>query len=343
MLPALRRLEIKAHRALIDASAWEALLRTSLPLLTHFTLKTTTSRIKKNDIENTLASFETPFWIEKKNFYMIITEHHQLDSNRVVLDNMRGNDQDEFNQPVIQWWIVPMRARIDDIPTKDITSFGISGVTGSLSHYYYFNNVKHLIVYNLDKNLLEWFVTYVNYSRIEYLDVSLLDNDFSTIASLLTCVRNIIYLRIQYSHLLVHHNIYLEKDNRLRYLDVSIGEHSFDIEDMNIISALFPNIEHLAINTTDLSDIPLLKIYLPHLCSLTFKIIDDQFSLYNSRKQNQYDDQLRQQFQYSFQRNEKWMTLWIDQTALENPYWQKFRPKSSMIKTTFKRKLDFRE
>ena len=48
VMPALHRLEIKAHGELLDASAWEALLQMSLPLLTHFNLQTTTSCMKRH-------------------------------------------------------------------------------------------------------------------------------------------------------------------------------------------------------------------------------------------------------------------------------------------------------
>ncbi|CAF4188415.1 unnamed protein product, partial [Adineta steineri] len=56
LMPVLRRLDIKAHKALLDANSWEALLQTSLPQLTHFRLKTTTSCINNIELENILAS-----------------------------------------------------------------------------------------------------------------------------------------------------------------------------------------------------------------------------------------------------------------------------------------------
>jgi hypothetical protein len=335
MLPALHRLEIKAHDRILNANDWEDLLQISLPLLTHFQLKTTTARIRKENIENKLTSFETPFWIEKTNFYLIITEHKYLDSNRFCLDRFNGNDQDEFNQPVVQWWIAPLRARIDDIPTKDIISFGISRAAGSLSEYYYFKNVKHLVIYNLDDNLLEWLLTYVNYSRIEYLDVSLLHHESTTIISFLSSVRNITYLRISYNRLLLYQNAYLKQDHGLKYLDISVDEHPFDQGDLINISQLFPNLEHLAINTTEFSNIPLLKTYFPHLCSLTFAAICDQFlSSKNSKKKHW--DPLQQQVQFFFHHNDKWITVWIDQAVLEDPYWRKFSSNVSAISTTSK-------
>ncbi|CAF4978647.1 unnamed protein product, partial [Rotaria sp. Silwood1] len=48
-MPILNRLEIKAHSEIFDGNAWKILLETSLPLLTHFTLRTTTFRVEKAD------------------------------------------------------------------------------------------------------------------------------------------------------------------------------------------------------------------------------------------------------------------------------------------------------
>ena len=144
VMPALRRLEIKAHGALLDASAWEALLQTSLPSLTHFGLQTTTSRMKKDDIDSTLASFETPFWISKQIFYMILTQHKGLSYNRFGMDEAQLNHQNEFDQPVVKQWIVPFRSHIDNIPTNGITSVCMSNVTSSLSSCHYFENIKIL-------------------------------------------------------------------------------------------------------------------------------------------------------------------------------------------------------
>ena len=344
-IPVLRRLDIKAHRPLVDANAWETLLQTSLPLLTHFTLKTTTSRINDDDIKEILASFETPFWITKKNFYMTITKHKPPGGNRFGIYKASPNDADEFSQPVIQWWIVPLRARIDDIPTNDILSLGISGVASSLSQYHYFRNVKQLVVYNLDPDLLKWFVTYVNYSHIKYLDISHLDNESSTVTSLLSHVRNIDSLRIQYNHLLTHRSAYSEQNNRLKYLDISVVKHSFDIQNIIIISKLFPYIEHLVINTKMLWNIPLLKTYLPHLCSLTFTIIDSEFSSYNTDQKNSWENKFRQKVEFLFQREDNWITIWIDQAALEESYWQKFNSMfdrgKSLVSKIFTQRLPF--
>ena len=103
VMPALCRLEIKACGALLDASAWEALSQTSLSSLTHFNLQITISRMKKDGIETVLASFETPFWISKENFYVMISKHAPLGYNRFGMDEAQTNQQNEFSQPVAQW------------------------------------------------------------------------------------------------------------------------------------------------------------------------------------------------------------------------------------------------
>lgn len=330
--PCLSRLEIKAHNVLLNANAWETFLQTSLPLLNNFILKTTTSRIKKHDIENILSSFETKFWIEKKNFYLIITEHQSFRLNKHNSNQIQINDHDEFNQPVIQWWIVPIRARIDDIPMKDITNLGISGVVNSLSSYYYFKNIKHLVIYNFDDKLLEWLLTYVNYSQIKYLDLSFYNHQSHSISLLLSYLKNLISLRIPYNRLLIYQHVYSGKDNYLKQLDISMNKHNFDKKDIEIISKLFPYLEHLIINTIDLSNIPLLKIFFPYLCSLTFKIFDDQFLLNHYRKQKILDEQLSRCL---FQRNEEWITIWIDQVVLDDSYWQEFNSNAKRRLTSF--------
>jgi hypothetical protein len=334
-IPALRRLEIKAHRELLSASNWEALLQTSLPLLTHFRLQTTRSCIAEGDFENTLASFETSFWIEKKNFYMMITNHNDPGDNRFAVDKFQINDRDEFDHPVTQWWIVPCRTRLDDTPTNKIISFGLSDVAKSQPQYHYFTNVKNLKIYHINEDLLKWLVTYVNCSQIKYLDMSLLLHEASTISSLLSSMRNIIALRIEYKRLLAYQDVYLGKNNCLKCLDISADVHSFDKKDIITISTLFPNLEHLAINPTVLSNIPELKTYLPYLRSLTYSITDLQSHRFGTYEQRNWDDQLRQQVEFLFQREQDQITVWIDDAALQEPYWQRHISNLSGYNNTF--------
>lgn len=321
-MPVLRYLEIKAHRELLQADAWEALLQTSLPLLIYFNLQTTTSCVKTADFDDILASFETPFWIEKQNFYFMITKHQ--DFSRFDKDEMQINEQDEFEQPVTQWWIVPFRSRVDNVPTNKILNLGISGTISSLSEYYYFQNVQNLFINDLNPDLLQWLETYVNYSRIKYLDVSRVNSVSGTMKSLLSTVRNINALRIRYDDLLVQQVVYLGRDNCLKSLDISFNRHNFDTQDIITISILFPNLEHLTINTRGVLDISLLMTSLPYLRSLTSKIVNFQFPTFvNNGEQLSYD-QLRRYQEVLFQREHKWITHWIDRGAFRESNWQTF-------------------
>ena len=322
-MPALRYLEIKAHGGLLQANAWEALLQTSLPSLIYFNLQTTKSCVPTVDFDNMLASFETPFWIEKQNFYFMITKHQ--DFSRFDKDEMQIIEQDEFEQPVTQWWIVPFRSRLDNIPTNKILSLGFSGTASSLSEYYYFQNVQHLFINDLNLGLLQWLVTYVDYSRIKYLDVSHVNAVSGTMKSLFSIVRNINALRIRYDNLFVQQVVYLGIDNCLKNLDISFNRHNFDRQDIITISTLFPNIEHLAINTIGLLDMSLLMTSLPHLRSLTSKIVKFQFPTFVNDSEQLSGDQLRRYQQGIFQREHKWIIHWIDRNALRESNWQTFK------------------
>jgi hypothetical protein len=134
-------------------------------------------------------------------------------------------------------------------------------------------------------------------------------------------------LRIQYGHLLAHPTVYLEKSNQLKSLDISVNDHSFSENDILNISKLFPKLERLAINTRELSNVPLLNTHLPHLRTLTLRIMNDKFSL-NRDEQKIWDNLLRQQVKLLFQLHEKWLTIWIDEAV--------FRDLLATINTTIK-------
>ncbi|CAF2877486.1 unnamed protein product, partial [Rotaria sp. Silwood2] len=114
-MPVLKHVEIKAHSEIFNGNVWEMLVETSLPLLSHFSLRTTTSRISKADLQNVLASFQTSYWISKKNFNLIITEHQDENVNGFGINNMNCFIRDEFDWPVIQYWIAPNRTDNNDL------------------------------------------------------------------------------------------------------------------------------------------------------------------------------------------------------------------------------------
>ena len=67
---------------------------------------------------------------------------------------------------------------------------------------------------------------------------------------------NLRCLQIHIDQLLALENSCLSSNNSLRYLDVCPNQDNFDERVMMIIAKLFANIEHLAINTRNLENIP---------------------------------------------------------------------------------------
>ncbi|CAF2022593.1 unnamed protein product [Rotaria magnacalcarata] len=111
-MPALNRLEIKAYNKLMNADAWQMLFETSLPLLTHFSLQTTRTRLNENNPGNVLISFQSPYWIAKENFNIMITEHTR--------DDVRYYNQWEFDQPIVQCWMAPYHIINNDLITINV-------------------------------------------------------------------------------------------------------------------------------------------------------------------------------------------------------------------------------
>ncbi|CAF3077829.1 unnamed protein product, partial [Rotaria sp. Silwood2] len=114
-MPVLNRLEIKGGIQLLDANGWRMLLETSLLLLTHFCLRTTTSHEEEADVDNVLVAFQSPYWIEKKNFYIMITEHERWHFNGFGIHKMKHHVRDEFELPVLQCWIASNRSIGNDL------------------------------------------------------------------------------------------------------------------------------------------------------------------------------------------------------------------------------------
>lgn len=306
-MSALQRLEITAHQGLLVAEEWEELLRTSLPSLRYFRLKSTKSRLPFTSINIILDSFESPFWQNKENFYLILTEHGKVNSNGFYPPADRIDDRSKSFQVVKKWWIVPKRARKDDIPTKDFINLGITDDFKYLSDYYYFNNVKYLVIFHLDATLVECISTSVNCSGIEHLDVSFFDHQSNAMPLLLEHLNNIVSLRIQCTHLLQYQNVYATKLMSIKYLDISVDNCRLSEEDIRMISVLFPQLRHLAIGSIGREFLaPLLKRYLPNLWSLIYGLPDQRF----------LPVRIDQDDQIVLEQDQQWRTVWIDDEAL---------------------------
>ncbi|CAF1377409.1 unnamed protein product [Rotaria sordida] len=86
LMPALKYLEIKAHRKLLDANRWMLMLETSLPLLNHFILRTVLS-LTNNRMTVWLdqAAFEDPYW----QTFIKQPSQSTISSSRLTIFNRR--------------------------------------------------------------------------------------------------------------------------------------------------------------------------------------------------------------------------------------------------------------
>jgi hypothetical protein len=92
IMPNLRRLEINASHAVFSANDWEKLLTTLLPSLLYFDLSINASRLDKTtNISSILASFQTSFWVEKRNFNIMITTYSSRECDAIRINKETFN------------------------------------------------------------------------------------------------------------------------------------------------------------------------------------------------------------------------------------------------------------
>jgi hypothetical protein len=322
-MPVLNRLEIRGHSNLFDADAWEMLLKTSLPLLTHFSLQTTTFDFVDVEFHDVLATFQGLFWRSKKNFNVIITEHKSSNFMSRDIYDMYDNAECEFDLPVVQWWTAPDRTINDNfIITDKIMSLRLCDLGGTLSRNHCFDKVKYLAVDHMNVRLLKWVTTFINCSQTMELVINNSLKKTNALTSFLTYLTNINSLRISYDLLMATKDAFVGKDNRLEHLDISFVKHVFNEKDIIFIAKLFPYVEHININTTSLYNIPLLKTHLPYLRSLTFEIADRRRKFYDDHTEGRRYHELFLQTRFFFHFNTNSITVWIDQEAFQDPYWQ---------------------
>ena len=132
-------------------------------------------------------------------------------------------------------------------------------------------------------------------------------------------------LRINFDLLVANKDAFVGKDHCLRSLDISASQHAFNEKDIIIIAKLFPYLEHIEINTSNLCNVSKLRIYLPHLRSLTYKdldIDDYDFDDYDDYRRKRWDFEFRKVTQFLFRRKKNRIIVWIDEDALKEPYWK---------------------
>ncbi|CAF1931164.1 unnamed protein product [Rotaria magnacalcarata] len=195
-------------------------------------------------------------------------------------------------------------------------------------------DLKRLAVDNIDKSLLQWLTKYVNCGGIKELIITSSKEATDALNALRTCVTNMDFLCVSVSLLVTNINVFVASNNRIRHLDISHCEHTFNEQGIILICKYFPYIEHLNINSKGLYNVPLIKKYLKYLRSLTFEMKD----YYN----NGFDeDSASRRLYYPLQRtefrfliNNPKMTVWMDQAAFDDSYWQNFALKPSATERT---------
>lgn len=321
--PNLRRLELTAHDALVKATPWERLIQNTLPNLTQFYLKTSPSRLKKRIIEEVLLSFQTSFWIEKHTFYLLILEDKHLLNNRNTMNHIRGRSRQNSNYGNTEFRTTSIYS------TNTITGLYFFGNSSLLSCNHSFNNIRYIVIAYPEKNLVQWITKHVNCSSIEEVDISLCRLDQTTVIPLLTLVRNIKSLKLDTSQLIMYEMLYLGTNYYLKSLALSDVNNIFNENMIETISRLFPLIEHVEIDVSDLSCIPILRKYFPHLQSLTFKSTDSFFYLISRFQREIKNNELASKFESLFHRDGDWTTIWLNSTVFKSEFWKTFRKQSA--------------
>ncbi|CAF3447962.1 unnamed protein product [Rotaria socialis] len=338
-MPDLHHLEIKTDAELLDADAWKMCFETSLPSLTRFSLRTTTSFANTTNVESVLRSFQNSYWIEKKNFNIIIADHEALAYDYLEVDQIKPPARYKYDQPVTGCWMAPNRTIDNSMVTIDKSiNLAIGDKNCISSCPFYYDNVKYLVVANVNLSILSWLTTYVNCSQIKHLSITSTDNRTNILSSLLACVTTVLSLSISFDLIIANSEIFMTTNICVKHLDTSINQHPFNEQDIILLGQCFPYVEHLKIKTSDLFNVPLLKTYVKRLHSLTFEMQQkDQWFGDNYRKQ-MWEYNLKRELKFFFNIKDSTMTVWIDAAAYEDPYWQRYAKEQSATNSDNKNK-----
>jgi hypothetical protein len=257
---------------------------------------------------------------------------------------LEDSNEDNLIEPVVKWWIGPQRELDDTLcMLNKISILHLSSESRSSLQDHYLDNVTRLMIDELNDNIFELIMTYVNCSRIKYLDVSSIKQSTNNVSLLLSYTRNIISLRIKFSQVSDVQLPHLKQFNSIKSLDISADQHSFKEKNICAIGKMFPSIEHLMINTEDLQNIPMLQTYVPRLRSLTFRSTEhNQIAPFYGYGESIFDHILRGKAEFLCYHENNCITVWIDEATLQDSFWQENDPASSTqssIKTSWPKKI----
>ena len=327
--PNLRRLEIFAHRPMLNANDWQNLLQHTLPVLSQFLLRTNTRRLYRNDLENVLTSFEQIFDIENKDFRLLVTyygldlDYYESDRNDPLSDHPKMTDESwvhniKADRPD-ECWTRPQDSPDTKIHAMNtITSLSIG--ESVRTNQFYFDNITYLCVNSLKQSVIDWLTKHVNCSRIIELTVPHL-YERSDVFSFLYYLPNVTSLHLDYYHWFRRSNEQIQTNKQIKYLELFVGKLPLDERDITTIEQSFPSIEHLVLDVNDLSLVPKLNKHFKYLRSFTFKITDAPFQQDDIFKQQIWDEKLWKYVRFFFHRQGSYVNVWIDEDTFDEPFW----------------------
>jgi hypothetical protein len=126
----LSRLEVSSDNKYMMADVWEQVVTSCLPLLTDFLLLISRLDLKEDQISDIFTSFQTPFWIAKRNFNVIITTAITEYQFRRLFDKSVDKQRDPLDienswvvdQSIVQLGSAPRRSPTDNV-------FNITNIT----------------------------------------------------------------------------------------------------------------------------------------------------------------------------------------------------------------------
>ncbi|CAF1514013.1 unnamed protein product [Adineta ricciae] len=321
LMPHLRHLEITdIHAQFLDAYTWQMCIQAELLFLNWFSLTTSKCYLEKRYPSHILSLFQTPFWIERKNFNVYIVVYKDLDENRIMLNST-------YNCCLT---IIPQRCEKDSrILLKKIISLDLDGESELLSAQYFFTNIKRLTVSNLNSSLFQWITTHIDLLRLTELRIPHLQTMTDEINSLLTYAKNVSSLMIHFRQVFNKHSAIKNVYTAVKRLDMSFAVHSFQEKHIVFLTKFFPSIEHLKINTMELNNLPLLQTYLPKLHSFTFRFS----GIYSDEFVRRWNYRLGILFPGPFPFEHQWTTLWVDHATFQERWWSSSSPILSMQRT----------
>ncbi|UJR07050.1 hypothetical protein I4U23_011338 [Adineta vaga] len=332
VMPNLMKLEmINSSDRFFNGNDWQILFETSLQKLIYFTLKILAVRLSQYSLDTILHTskcFESQFWIEKKNFHILIIMCNSSEDailNYQPIDYRKHKFDSGFEMNIetgtVQFWSVTNHSINNN---QSITNLRISSKEPLSEDNFYFPNVTCLQLDLVNLSLIEWIQKYIDLSKVKELIISELEMNLNMINSLLLFTKNVSSLQIIFNQFINQQVISLQTNNNIKRLYISPrnfqNQNKFQDKYIRYVASLFPFVEHLKIDTIDFEIIPIIYISFPYLSSLALRFVNYYWPIDNVMNQQQWEKQLRYTTKLTFKCSGEWLTIWINETEFKESY-----------------------